>query len=194
MAHTLPNLPFAADALSHKGMSAETFSYHHGKHHNAYVVNLNKLIEGTEFASMSLDDIVKKSSGGIFNNAAQHWNHSFFWHCLTPESKGAPNGPLADAIAKQFGGFDAFKTEFASKAATLFGSGWAFLVKKADGSLAITQEPNANCPITAGHKPLLTLDVWEHAYYVDHRNARPTFIENFWKLANWEFAAKNFAG
>ncbi len=194
MAHTLPPLPFAPDALAKKGMSAETFEYHHGKHHNAYVVNLNKLIEGTEFASKPLEDIVKKSSGGIFNNAAQHWNHTFFWNSLTPDSKGSPSGPLGDAIGKQWGGFDAFKTEFASKAATVFGSGWAFLVKQADGSLAITQESNAGCPITAGHRPLITIDVWEHAYYVDHRNARPSFIENFWRLANWDFAAKNFTG
>lgn len=194
MAHSLPPLPFAADALASKGMSAETFEYHHGKHHNAYVTNLNKLIEGTEFASMSLDDIVKKSSGGIFNNAAQHWNHSFFWNCLTPNGTGAPGGKLADAIGKQWGGFDAFKTEFANKAATLFGSGWAWLVKKPDGGLAITQEPNAGNPMTSGQTPLLTLDVWEHAYYVDYRNARPSFIENFWRIANWDFAARNFGG
>jgi superoxide dismutase, Fe-Mn family len=182
MEHKLPPLPFAADALSKKGMSAETFEYHHGKHHNAYVQNLNKLIPGTEFERMSLEDIVKKSSGGIFNNAAQTWNHTFFWNCLTPDAKGAPSGKLADAIGKQWGGFDAFKTEFANKAATLFGSGWAWLVKKPDGSLAITQEPNAGNPMTSGQTPLLTLDVWEHAYYID----------NFWKLANWDFAAKNF--
>jgi superoxide dismutase, Fe-Mn family len=192
MSHTLPQLPFAADALASKGMSPETFEYHHGKHHNTYVVNLNKLIDGGEFAGASLEDIVRKSSGGVFNNAAQHYNHSFFWNCLTPDAKPGPGGALAAAIEKQFGSLEQFKQEFAAKATTLFGSGWAWLVKKGDGSLAITQEPNAGCPLTSGQTPLLTLDVWEHAYYVDYRNARPSFVENFWRLANWEFAERNF--
>ncbi len=194
MAHSLPPLPFAADALASKGMSPETFEYHHGKHHNAYVVNLNKLIEGGEFAGASLEDIVRRSSGGVFNNAAQHYNHTFFWNCLTPDAKTGPSGALAAAIEKQFGTLEQFKQEFSAKAATLFGSGWAWLVKQNDGSLAITQEANAGCPLTSGQTPLLTLDVWEHAYYVDYRNARPSFIENFWRLANWDFAERNFAG
>jgi len=192
MAFELPSLPFAGDALSDKGMSAETFEFHHGKHHNAYVTNLNKLMEGTPHANASLEDIIKASDGGLFNNAAQHWNHSFFWNCISPNGGGAPSGALGDAISAKWGGFDEFKTEFSAKAATLFGSGWAFLVKKGDGSLAITQEPNAGCPIKSGDKALLTLDVWEHAYYVDFRNARPKFIENFWSIANWDFASRNF--
>jgi len=194
MAFTLPDLPFAADALSSKGMSAETFEYHHGKHHNAYVTKLNELIAGTAHENASLEDIIKASDGGLFNQAAQHFNHSFFWNCLTPDAQDGPKGALGEAIAKQFGSLDEFKSEFSAKAATLFGSGWAWLVKKGDGSLAITQEPNAGCPIKSGDTPILTLDVWEHAYYVDHRNARPKFIEGFWGMCNWEFADKNYAG
>jgi Fe-Mn family superoxide dismutase len=194
MAFTLPPLPFSGDALSSKGMSAETFEYHHGKHHLAYVTNLNKLIEGTPLANASLEEIIRKADGGLFNNAAQVWNHTFFWNCLSPTGGGAPSGPLKSAIDLQWGTFEAFKTEFTNKATTLFGSGWAFLVKQPDGKLAITQEPNAGCPVKSGGKAILTLDVWEHAYYVDYRNARPKFIENFWSIANWQFAAKNFAG
>ncbi|MEZ5977025.1 MAG: superoxide dismutase [Planctomycetota bacterium] len=193
MTFTLPALPFAADALSSKGMSAETFEYHHGKHHNAYVTNLNKLIDGTPNAGKSLEDIIKSADGGLFNNAAQHWNHSFFWNCLSPDAKAKPTGALLAAIEKKWGTFEQFKTEFSGKAATLFGSGWAFLVKKGDG-LDITQEPNAGCPIKSGQHAILTLDVWEHAYYIDHRNARPSFIEKFWSMCNWDFAEKNFAG
>ena len=191
MTHTLPDLPYASDALD-PWVSAETFSYHHGKHHNAYVTNLNKLIAGTEYESMSLEDIIRKSDGGLFNNAAQHFNHSFFWKCLRPAGGDGPSGALADAINQAFGSMDKFQEEFSSAAATLFGSGWAFLVKKADGSLAITKEPNAGCPIASGDTPLLTLDVWEHAYYVDHRNARPGFIKGFWDHVNWDFVASNY--
>ncbi|HPF13388.1 MAG: superoxide dismutase [Fe] [Planctomycetes bacterium] len=190
MTHTLPALPYSTDALA-PWISAETFSYHHGKHHNAYVTNLNKLIEGTEFATMSLEDIIRKSDGGVFNNAAQHFNHSFYWKCLAPAGAAGPGAKATAAINKAFGSFDAFKTEFSNAAATLFGSGWAFLVQKKDGSLAITKEPNAGCPIKSGDTPLLTCDVWEHAYYIDHRNARPGYIEGFWKHVNWAFVEAN---
>ncbi|MEZ6003263.1 MAG: superoxide dismutase [Planctomycetota bacterium] len=190
MTHTLPDLPYATDALA-PWITAETFSYHHGKHHNAYVTNLNKLIEGTQFATMSLEDIVRKSDGGIFNNAAQHFNHSFYWKCLQPAGGAAPSGKLADAINSAFGSLAKFQEEFSNAAATLFGSGWAWLVQKADGSLAITKEPNAGCPLKSGETPLLTCDVWEHAYYIDHRNARPSYIEGFWKHVNWNFVASN---
>lgn len=185
MAHTLPDLPFASDALS-PVISAETLEFHHGKHHNAYVTNLNKLIEGTPDAEKSLEDLVKSSSGGVFNNAAQHFNHSFYWKCLSPDGGGEPTGGVADAINRTFGSFDAFKEQFSKAAVTQFGSGWAWLVKKADGSLAITQTANAGCPLTEGDTPLLTCDVWEHAYYVDYRNARPKYVEEFWKLVNWD--------
>ena len=192
MAHNLPELPFAKDALA-PHISAETLDYHHGKHHNAYVGKLNELIAGTEFENASLEEIVAKSSGGIFNNAAQHWNHSFYWNCLSPDGGDAPTGELADKINAQWGSFEAFQEDFSGKCATLFGSGWVFLVQKSDGSLAITQEPNAGCPLTGDDKPLLTCDVWEHAYYIDYRNARPKYLEAFWNLVNWEFAAANFA-
>jgi superoxide dismutase, Fe-Mn family len=192
MAHSLPDLPFAPDSLA-PWMSAETFSFHHGKHHNAYVTNLNKLIEGTEFAEASLEDIIKKSQGGVFNNAAQHFNHSFFWNCLSP-SGGAPSGDLAGKIDAAFGSFDAFKADFTKAAATQFGSGWAWLVQKSDGSLAITATANAGCPLTDGDTPLMTADVWEHAYYIDHRNARPAYLEGFWGHVNWEFVASNMNG
>jgi Fe-Mn family superoxide dismutase len=194
MAFTLPALPFAGDALADKGMSAETFEYHHGKHHNAYVTKLNELIAGTPHENSSLEEIIKNSEGGMFNNAAQHWNHDFFWKCLTPNGSGAPAGALLAAIEKQWGTLEGFQTEFQNKAATLFGSGWAFLVKQADGSLTITQEPNAGTPIKSGGTPILTLDVWEHAYYIDHRNARPKYAQGFWSMANWEFAQSNFGG
>ena len=191
MAFELPKLPFAADALA-PHLSAETFEYHHGKHHAAYVTNLNKLVEGTPNAEKSLEAIIKSSDGGLFNNAAQHWNHSFFWNCLAPKGGGNPKGKLAEAITKDFGTFEQFKEQFSSKATTLFGSGWAFLVKGADGKLKITQEPNAGTPIKSGGTPILTCDVWEHAYYIDYRNARPKFVEAFWKIVNWDFAAKQF--
>ena len=191
MAFELPKLPFAADALA-PHLSAETFEYHHGKHHATYVTNLNKLIEGTPNAEKPLEAIIKSADGGLFNNAAQHWNHSFFWNCLAPRAGGNPRGKLADAITRDFGTFEQFKEQFSNKATTLFGSGWAFLVKDADGKLKITQEPNAGTPIKSGGTPILTCDVWEHAYYIDYRNARPKFVEAFWKLVNWDFAAKQF--
>jgi Fe-Mn family superoxide dismutase len=190
MAHTLPELPFAKDSLA-PHISSETLDYHHGKHHNAYVNKLNDLIAGTEFESASLEDIVKGSSGGTFNNAAQHFNHSFYWSCLAPNAGGAPTGDLAAAIDAKWGSFDAFKEAFSAKCATLFGSGWVWLVKTADGSLDITQEPNAGCPLTSGLTPLMTCDVWEHAYYVDPRNARPAYVKAFWNLVNWDFVASN---
>jgi Fe-Mn family superoxide dismutase len=191
MAFELPKLPFAADALA-PHLSAETFEYHHGKHHATYVTNLNKLIEGTPNAEKPLETIIKSADGGLFNNAAQHWNHSFFWNCLAPRAGGNPRGKLADAITRDFGTFEQFKEQFSNKATTLFGSGWAFLVKDADGKLKITQEPNAGTPIKSGVTPILTCDVWEHAYYIDYRNARPKYVETFWKLVNWDFAAKQF--
>ena len=192
MAHTLPPLPYAQDALA-PHISAETFEYHYGKHHQAYVTNLNNLIPGTEFESLSLEEIVKKSSGGIYNNAAQVWNHTFFWSCMKPNGGGAPTGKLADAINAKFGSYDAFKEAFTKSAVGNFGSGWTFLVKKADGSVDIVNMGPAGTPLTTGDTPLLTIDVWEHAYYIDYRNARPKFVETFLNsLVNWDFAAKNF--
>ena len=192
MAHTLPALPYEKDALQ-PHISAETLDFHYGKHHQTYVTNLNNLIPGTEFEKMSLEDIVKKSSGGVFNNAAQVWNHTFYWHSLSPKGGGEPTGALGDAIKKQWGSFAAFKEAFTKAAVGTFGSGWAWLVKKADGSLDIVSTSNAATPLTTDAKPLLTIDVWEHAYYIDYRNARPKYAEAFWNIANWEFAAKNFA-
>ncbi len=192
MKHELPALPYADNALE-PVISAETISYHYGKHHQTYVTNLNNLIEGGEFADMSLEDIVKKSSGGIFNNAAQVWNHTFYWNGLSPNGGGEPSGALADAINKTFGSFDAFKEAFSKSAATNFGSGWTWLVKNGD-ALEIVNTSNAANPMTDGKTPLLTVDVWEHAYYVDYRNARPKYLEEIWKIINWDFVAKNFAG
>ncbi|MEY4427454.1 MAG: hypothetical protein RLZZ182_143 [Pseudomonadota bacterium] len=192
MAHTLPPLPYASDALA-PHLSKETFEYHYGKHHQAYVTNLNNLIPGTEFESLSLEDIVKKSSGGVYNNAAQIWNHTFFWSCMKPNGGGAPSGKLADAINAKFGSYDAFKEAFTKSAVGNFGSGWTFLVKKADGSVDIVNMGPAGTPLTTGDTALLTIDVWEHAYYIDYRNARPKFVETFLNsLVNWEFAEKNF--
>jgi Fe-Mn family superoxide dismutase len=188
--HKLPELPYAKNALA-PHISAETLEFHYGKHHATYVANLNKLIAGTEFAELSLEGIVKKASGGIFNNAAQVWNHSFYWNCLSPKGGGEPSGALADAIAKSFGSFAAFKEKLTNAAITQFGSGWAWLVKNADGSVAIEQTSNAGTPLKDGKHPLLTVDVWEHAYYIDYRNARPAYLEAFWKLVNWEFAGAN---
>ncbi|RZS78606.1 superoxide dismutase [Pigmentiphaga kullae] len=189
MEHTLPQLPYPQDALA-PTISKETLEYHHGKHHQTYVTNLNNLIKGTEFENASLEDIVKKSSGGIYNNAAQHWNHSFYWNCLTPKST-PPAGKLADAINAKWGSFDAFKDTFNKQAAANFGSGWTWLVKKADGSIDIVNTGAAGNPLTTGDVPLLTCDVWEHAYYIDYRNARPKYLESFWGIVNWEFVAKN---
>jgi len=192
MEHKLPELPFDRNALE-PHISAETLEYHYGKHHQTYVTNLNKLISDTEFADLSLEDIIRKASGGIFNNAAQVWNHSFYWNCLSPAGGDAPQGELAAAITQAFGSVDEFKQQFSQTAITTFGSGWAWLVKNADGSLAITSTGNAGNPLTAGQTPLLTCDVWEHAYYIDYRNARPSYVEHFWSLVNWDFVAQNFS-
>ncbi|EDN66299.1 Superoxide dismutase [Beggiatoa sp. PS] len=191
MEHTLPALPYEKNALE-PHISKETLEFHYGKHHQTYVTNLNNLIKGTEFADMSLEDIVKKSSGGIFNNAAQIWNHTFYWNSLSPNGGGQPSGKLADAINSTFGSFDNFKAEFTKTAVTTFGSGWGWLVKNTDGSLALVSTSNAGNPMTSGQTPLLTCDVWEHAYYIDYRNARPKYVEAFWSLVNWDFVAKNF--
>ncbi len=194
MAFKLPELPYSKDALS-PHISPETMEYHYGKHHQAYVDNLNKLIAGTEYEKMSLEDIIKKAEGPIFNNAAQVYNHTFFWKCLAPRAGGEPQGSLRKAIEKDFKSFDAFKEQFTQAGVSLFGSGWAWLVKNADGSLSIEKLSNAGTPITTpGKTPILTLDVWEHAYYIDYRNARPKFIEAYWKLVNWDFAQKNYGG
>ncbi|MYM36448.1 superoxide dismutase [Fe] [Duganella sp. FT50W] len=192
MEHTLPPLPYAIDALA-PHISQETLEYHYGKHHQTYVTNLNNLIKGTEFENLSLEEIIKKSSAGIFNNSAQIWNHTFFWNSLTPNGKGAPDGALADAINAKWGSFDKFKEEFTKSAIGNFGSSWTWLVKKADGSLDIVNTSNAATPLTTDAKALITIDLWEHAYYIDYRNARPKFVETFFKLANWDFAAANFA-
>jgi Fe-Mn family superoxide dismutase len=193
MAFELPALPYAKDALA-PTISEETLEYHYGKHHQTYVTKLNAAIPGTEFESMSLEDIITKSSGGIFNNAAQVWNHTFYWNCMTPDAKGAPEGDLAAAIESTFGSFDAFKEAFSTAAANNFGSGWTWLVKNAEGAVEIVSTSNAGCPLTDGVTPLLTVDVWEHAYYIDFRNARPAYLEAFWGLVNWDFVAANFAG
>ena len=186
----LPPLPYALDALA-PHLSEETLSYHYGKHHNAYVVNLNKLIIDTEFASMPLESIIKKASGGIFNNAAQVWNHTFYWHCLSPQGGGEPTGALAEAIHESFGSFAAFKEQFTQAAITTFGSGWAWLVQDEQNKLKIISTSNAATPLTTPQKALLTCDVWEHAYYIDYRNARPDYMHAFWALVNWEFVANN---
>jgi len=191
MTHQLPPLPYDLGALA-PHVSRETLEFHHGKHHAAYVTNLNNLIPGTEFEKLSLEEIVRKSSGGIFNNAAQVWNHTFYFSCLGPQAGGEPKGPLADALAKTFGSFAAFKEQFAKTAVGTFGSGWAWLVKNPDGGLDLLSTSNAGTPLTAGKKPLLTCDVWEHAYYIDYRNARPKYVEAFWNLVNWGFVAKQF--
>jgi Fe-Mn family superoxide dismutase len=194
MTHELPALPYAKNALE-PHISAETLEFHYGKHHQTYVTNLNNLIPGTEYENLSLEEIVRKApAGGVFNNAAQIWNHTFYWNSLSPNGGGEPTGALAEAIVKSFGSFEKFKEEFTKCAITTFGSGWAWLVKNADGSLALVSTGNAGCPLTSGQTPLLTCDVWEHAYYIDYRNARPKYVEAFWNLVNWEFAAANFAG
>ncbi len=190
MSFELPKLPYALEALE-PHISKETLEFHYGKHHATYVNNLNKLVPGTEFANASLEDIIRKSSGGIFNNAAQIWNHTFYWNCLSPQGGGEPSGKLAEKINSSFGSFAKFKEKFSDAALTLFGSGWAFLVQNHDGSLEITKEGNAGCPLTKDQIPLMTCDVWEHAYYIDYRNARAKYVETFWNLVNWSFVAKN---
>lgn len=190
MTFTLPELPYAMNALEPQ-ISKETLEYHYGKHHQAYVNNLNKLVPGTEFESLSLEEIIMQSKGGIFNNAAQVWNHTFYWHCLSPNGGGEPSGKLADAINKHFGSFDKFKEQFTQAAATTFGSGWAWLVQDATGALKIISTSNAGTPMTEGLTALLTCDVWEHAYYIDYRNARPDYIAAFWSLVHWDFVSSN---
>ncbi|UCV20292.1 superoxide dismutase [Ferribacterium limneticum] len=194
MEHQLPALPFAKDALA-PHMSAETFDYHYSKHHQAYVTNLNNLIKGTEYENLDLEAIVKKApAGGIYNNAAQVWNHTFFWNCLTPNGGGVPKGGLAAAIDAKWGSLDAFKTAFQTSAVGNFGSGWTWLVKKADGSVDIVNMGAAGTPLTTGDKALLCVDVWEHAYYIDYRNMRPKFVETYLaSMVNWSFAEANFA-
>jgi len=189
MPFSLPDLPFGMDALS-PHISKETLEFHHGKHHQAYVTKLNTLIEGTEFAGASLEEIILKAKGGIFNNAAQVWNHTFYWNCLSPQGGGEPKGALAEVIRKSFGSFSDFKQKFSTEAANLFGSGWVWLVRKGGGSLAISALSNAGNPLTQNEKPVMTCDVWEHAYYIDYRNARPKYIETFWNLINWDFVAR----
>jgi Fe-Mn family superoxide dismutase len=193
MEHKLPDLPYPIDALQ-PHISKETMEFHYGKHHQAYVTNLNNLVKGTEFENAGLEEIVKKApAGGIFNNAAQVWNHTFFWHSMKPGGGGQPSGKLGDAINRKWGSFEAFKEAFGKSAVGNFGSGWTWLVKKPDGSVDIANTSNAGTPLTGTDTPLLTVDVWEHAYYVDYRNRRPDFVGAFLNhLANWDFAAKNF--
>ena len=194
MEHTLPALPYAKDALA-PHISAETLEFHYGKHHQAYVTNLNNLIKGTEYENLDLEAIVKKApAGGVYNNSAQVWNHTFFWNSMSPNGGGEPACALADAIKAKWGSFDDFKKAFQASAVGNFGSGWTWLVKKADGSVDIVNMGAAGTPLTTGDKALLCIDVWEHAYYIDYRNRRPDFVATFLdKLANWDFAAKNFA-
>lgn len=193
MAIELPPLPYALDALA-PNLSQETLEYHYGKHHKAYVTNLNNLLPNSGFEGFKLEDIILKANGPIFNNAAQIWNHTFYWNCLSPQSKGTPQGALSEAINKTFGSFEQFKDAFSKSAASLFGSGWTWLIKNRDGSLAIENMGNAGTPLTELKTPLLTCDVWEHAYYIDYRNLRPKYIEKYWEIVNWDFVAKNFAG
>jgi len=188
MIHELPALPYAMDALE-PYISKRTLEFHYGKHHQAYVTNLNNLIPGTEFENATLEEIVMKASGGIFNNAAQVWNHTFYWNCMKPQGGGEPQGILAEKINRTFGSFEDFREKFSKAAVTLFGSGWAWLVEKTDGSLEIVQESNAGNPMRNGVKPLLTCDVWEHAYYLDKQNARPVYVADFWKLIDWDKVA-----
>ncbi len=191
MKHELPPLPYAMDALQ-PHISQETLEFHYGKHHQAYVNNLNGMIEGTEWENASLEEIIEKAPAGpVFNNAAQIWNHTFYWNSMSPNGGGEPSGAVADAINEAFGSFEEFKKQFGARAAGNFGSGWTWLVQNADGSVAIENTSNAGSPLTNGQKPLLTCDVWEHAYYIDYRNARPAYVEAWWSLVNWDFANAN---
>ncbi|HBC6354206.1 TPA: superoxide dismutase [Fe] [Proteus mirabilis] len=192
MSFELPKLPYALDALE-PHISKETLEYHYGKHHQTYVTNLNNLVKGTDLENKSLEELIKTTEGGIFNNAAQVWNHTFYWNCLAPNAGGAPTGKIAEAINKAFGSFEEFKKQFNDAAAKNFGSGWTWLVKKADGSLTIVNTSNAATPVSGEDKPLLTVDVWEHAYYIDYRNARVKYLEEFWALVNWSFVEANLA-
>lgn len=188
MEYTLPKLPYSMDALE-PIISKETLEYHYGKHHQGYVNNLNNLVKGTKFEGMTLEEVILKSSGGVFNNAAQVYNHSFYWSCMSPDGGGEPSGKLLNEINDNFGSFSDFKTKFSQAATGTFGSGWAWLVRDKDGKLEIVSTSNAGNPLTEGKTPLLTCDVWEHAYYIDYRNARPTYVEKFWDLVNWNFVA-----
>ncbi|HKL61866.1 MAG TPA: Fe-Mn family superoxide dismutase [Woeseiaceae bacterium] len=190
MAHELPALPYAKDALE-PVISAETLEYHYGKHHQTYVNNLNNMIPGTEYENASLEDIIRKAEGGLFNNAAQVWNHTFYWNCLSPDGGGEPGGALGEAIDKAFGSFDKFKEEFQKAGAGNFGSGWTWLVKDGDG-VAIVNTDDAENPLRDGKTPILTVDVWEHAYYIDYRNARPKYLEAIWKIINWDYVSGNY--
>jgi len=193
MAFELPALPYEKTALE-PHISAETLDFHHGKHHNTYVTKLNGLVGGTELEGKTLEEIIKTSSGGVFNNAAQIWNHTFYWNSLSPNGGGAPTGAIADAINAAFGSFEEFQAKFNDMAVNNFGSSWTWLVKKADGSLDIVNTSNAATPITEeGLTPLMTVDLWEHAYYIDYRNVRPEYLKGFWALVNWDFANENFA-
>lgn len=191
MAFELPPLPYSMDALA-PHFSEETLQYHYGKHHKAYVDNLNKLIAGTEMEQKSLEDIIKHSTGTIFNNAAQIWNHTFFWHSISPNGGKTPSGEMLEIIENSFGSYDKFKELFAQKAISQFGSGWAWLIKNANNKLEIISTSNADTPVREGQIPLITCDVWEHAYYIDYRNQRPVYVEHFFELINWDFALKNF--
>ncbi|MCY4644112.1 MAG: superoxide dismutase [Bacteriovoracales bacterium] len=191
MKHELPKLPYDMSALG-PHISRETLEYHYGKHHKAYVDKLNAAILGTEDESLSLEELIQKAKGPLFNNAAQVWNHTFYWHCLSPEGGGDPTGSVAKAIAEKWGSFQSFKEKFSAEAAGNFASGWTWLVKDSGGGLAILNTDDAETPMTSGHKALLTIDVWEHAYYIDYRNARPKYIDAFWNLVNWDFVNKNF--
>jgi superoxide dismutase, Fe-Mn family len=192
MAIELPALPYDRTALE-PHISGETIDFHYGKHHQTYVTNLNNQIKDTEFAELDLESIIRKSQGGMFNNAAQIWNHTFYWNCLAANAGGEPTGALLEGINKAFGSFTAFKEQFTQTALTTFGSGWAWLVQRADGSLGLVSTPNAATPLTGADKALLTCDVWEHAYYIDYRNARAKYVESFWNLVNWDFVAKQMA-
>ncbi len=192
MSHSLPDLPYAIDALE-PHISKETLEFHHGKHHQTYVTNLNNMLAGTDMEDKSLEEVVASSEGGVFNNAAQIWNHTFYWNSLSPNGGGAPSGALGDAINAAFGSYDAFKEKFSASAAGNFGSGWTWLVKNDDGSVEIVNTSNAGCALNnEGQTPLITCDVWEHAYYIDYRNARPKYVEAFWNLVNWDFGSENF--
>ena len=193
MAFSLPPLPYEMNALE-PHISSETLEFHYGKHHQTYVNNLNGLVEGTDNASKSLEEIIMSSDGGLFNNAAQVWNHTFYWNCMGPNGGGNPTGSAADAINQAFGSFDNFKDQFSKSAATNFGSGWTWLVKNSSGAVEIQNTSNAGCPMTSGNKAVLTIDVWEHAYYVDKRNARPAYIESWWNLVNWDYVNSQLEG
>lgn len=193
MSFELPPLPYAKDALE-PHISSETLDFHHGKHHNTYITKLNGLLPGSEFDGKTLEEIITSApAGGVFNNAAQIWNHTFYWHSLSPNGGGEPTGALADAINSTFGSFADFQAKFNDSAVNNFGSSWTWLVKNSDGSLEIVNTSNAGCPLTAGQTPVLTVDLWEHAYYIDFRNVRPDYLKAFWALANWDFASENFA-